>query len=318
MPKMRVNTGTSASPNWTILDAKDADTVDGLHMRVSNNVLQYSSNGSTYTNAGMTDSERNLLNTTTATANNALPKSGGVISGDLAVSNQLKVRYNGASNITMPIGDSDTGLHWAGDGVLEIWSNNIPVARTQDGILKLRGSDGVYRGVNEMNKVAVASDNVRYSDATARSFYKNSPYQGMLFYRFIAPASGEYRINGTVNTKNTLIGAPLYIAITADTGYNYQHDRNANFVSASRYTYLDYTIPVGTVIDPKNSYTFYEYKNTTVVYDSEQSGNRDFSFTVRVSEPGPVYLIVSTDGPWSTGQPITVSNVAVRYDLINV
>ncbi|WP_336786962.1 hypothetical protein [Paenibacillus sp. MMO-177] len=31
MPKMKVNLGTSASPNWVVMDANDADTVDGKH-----------------------------------------------------------------------------------------------------------------------------------------------------------------------------------------------------------------------------------------------------------------------------------------------
>jgi hypothetical protein len=31
MPKMKVNTGTPAAPNWVIMDAKDSDTIDGKH-----------------------------------------------------------------------------------------------------------------------------------------------------------------------------------------------------------------------------------------------------------------------------------------------
>lgn len=32
MPKMKINLGTPASPNWVVMDAKDADTLDGKHL----------------------------------------------------------------------------------------------------------------------------------------------------------------------------------------------------------------------------------------------------------------------------------------------
>lgn len=52
MAKMKINLGTPSSPNWIELDAKNGDTVDGIHFRVNNGIIQYSIDGSTWYNAG--------------------------------------------------------------------------------------------------------------------------------------------------------------------------------------------------------------------------------------------------------------------------
>ncbi|WP_445974742.1 tail fiber protein [Paenibacillus enshidis] len=90
---------------------------------------------------------QSTANSAKTTADSSLPKAGGTISGSLAVNNQLMVKYNGISNITMPIGDSDTGLHWIGDGGIDFYSNNqVPVAlKNQDFLFK--NTAGIYESL---------------------------------------------------------------------------------------------------------------------------------------------------------------------------
>lgn len=48
MPKMKVNLGTPTSPNWVVLDANNLESVDGIHFRINNGKLEYSTNGTTW------------------------------------------------------------------------------------------------------------------------------------------------------------------------------------------------------------------------------------------------------------------------------
>ena len=59
MAKAKVNKGTPASPVWEILDAKNGDTVDGIHFRVNEGTskLEYSLNGTVWNLAQGVDTD---------------------------------------------------------------------------------------------------------------------------------------------------------------------------------------------------------------------------------------------------------------------
>lgn len=53
--------------------------------------------------------------------------------------------YGSAPNVTVAIGDSDTGFNWNGDGVLEMYSNAAVAAKTtSDGWFNIKGPDGSF------------------------------------------------------------------------------------------------------------------------------------------------------------------------------
>ncbi|WP_028593210.1 pyocin knob domain-containing protein [Paenibacillus assamensis] len=88
--------------------------------------------------------------------NASLPRTGGEISGALAVTGQVWVgktaTYGGTSALTLPIGDSDTGLHWTGDGGLEFYSNNIAAMRLAGQSVQYKDSSGNWQSFAEVKK----------------------------------------------------------------------------------------------------------------------------------------------------------------------
>ncbi|MCR8844044.1 pyocin knob domain-containing protein [Paenibacillus sp. SC116] len=78
--------------------------------------------------------------------NASLPRTGGEISGALAVTGQVWVgktaAYGGTSALTLPIGDNDTGLHWTGDGGLEFHSNSSTAMKLAGQSVQFRDNAG--------------------------------------------------------------------------------------------------------------------------------------------------------------------------------
>lgn len=48
--KLKVNVSTESSPIFVEVDAKDVKTTNGIHFRVSNNKLQFSTDGTVWNN----------------------------------------------------------------------------------------------------------------------------------------------------------------------------------------------------------------------------------------------------------------------------
>ena len=57
MAKMKYWNGST----WEALDAKNGDTVDGLHFRINASKLQYSTDGTTWTDAGTNTADATAL-----------------------------------------------------------------------------------------------------------------------------------------------------------------------------------------------------------------------------------------------------------------
>lgn len=94
MPEMKVYDGSK----WVVCDAKNGDTVDGIHFRVNGNVIQYSTDGSTWKNAGAI-----------GTANPAQVLSGYTFSSASGVNQSGTMTNRGAWNGTITLTSSTSG-----------------------------------------------------------------------------------------------------------------------------------------------------------------------------------------------------------------
>ena len=86
-------------------------------------------------------------------ASNALPKSGGTISGDVGVSGQIWVAkntvYGNTTNLDLAMGDSDTGFDWVADGQIDFYSNaQVPVRLIQSDF-QFKNTSGSYESLKQ-------------------------------------------------------------------------------------------------------------------------------------------------------------------------
>ncbi|MMZ45251.1 hypothetical protein D1872_68470 [compost metagenome] len=147
----------------------------------------------------------------TLSTTGAIPTPGTITSGNITVNGGIvttgqvwvgkRSQYGDSSTLSMPIGDSDSGINWAGDGSIELWSNGVVVGKTEGGTLKIRNAqDGTFRGIDDLNKVIVASNSVKFSAPTQQSQQfaaTGSTGYGtnqMLVMKFIPKAVGEFRV----------------------------------------------------------------------------------------------------------------------------
>lgn len=100
-------------------------------------------------------------NKPTAADVGALPLSGGTLSGNLTVKNQIQVGVVG--NSALNIGDTDSGLRSSVDGQVDLWANNVRVGYWKSGTFYFSGQivpndytnyDGRYQLKNTASKAA--------------------------------------------------------------------------------------------------------------------------------------------------------------------
>jgi phage-related tail fiber protein len=129
MAKMKYWNGTT----WEILDAKDADTIDGKHFTDIQNDAQSKVDTHANVNAStskkghvqLTDSVSSTSTTTAATpnsvkqaydkANAALPKTGGTMTGILTSQSNTSYTVRQVRNIILSTADADVGAMQNGD-----------------------------------------------------------------------------------------------------------------------------------------------------------------------------------------------------------
>ncbi|MDT3427688.1 hypothetical protein J2Z22_003251 [Paenibacillus forsythiae] len=63
-----------------------------------------------------------------------------------------KDQYGSSSSLTLPIGDSDTGVKWVEDGRLDFYSNNSVAFKIQNGYTYFKDAGGGYASLSELAK----------------------------------------------------------------------------------------------------------------------------------------------------------------------
>ncbi|MNJ90449.1 hypothetical protein D3C87_80460 [compost metagenome] len=76
--------------------------------------------------------------------------------------NKLWVRpataYGTATSLHLAIGDSDTGINWIGDGMLDFYSNNAVVMKfSADGYVSVRNSTGAYTSLANVRPTTIST-----------------------------------------------------------------------------------------------------------------------------------------------------------------
>ncbi|MMZ43881.1 Phage tail fiber repeat protein [compost metagenome] len=88
-------------------------------------------------------------NATTGNGKLTLQATTTAITGQVETSGQVWVakntQFGSTSGLSLPIGDSDTGFNWFGDGGVDFYSNNSKVAALSDGVFKYYEADGSWK-----------------------------------------------------------------------------------------------------------------------------------------------------------------------------